>query len=62
MCEEMDRKFLTDAQANAVSEIEAKILEHLPTLSTAVNAAHHAMVARAPGRGSRGLFFMIQVL
>ena len=57
VCEEMDRKFLTDAQANAVSEIEAKNLEHLPTLSTAVNAAHHAMVARVPGRGSRGPVF-----
>ena len=57
VCEEMDRKFLSDAEANAVSEIEAKILEHLPTLSPAVNAAHHAMVARAPGRGSRGPVF-----
>ena len=57
VCEEMDRKFLTDPQANAVSEIEAKILGHLPTLSISVNAAHHTMVARVPGRGCRGLVF-----
>ena len=55
--EEMDLQFLTDAERDACNELEACIVKHLPTLSQKVNAAHHAMAARAPGPGSRGPVF-----
>ena len=56
--EEMDLKFLSQEQVDACNELEACIVKHLPTLSPQVNAAHHAMVARAPG--SRGPSFSHQ--
>ena len=46
--EEMDLEFLSEAERNACNELEACIVKHLPTLSVKVNAAHHAMAARAP--------------
>ena len=52
--EEMDLQFLSDEQKQACNEIEACIVKHLLTLSQQVNAAHHAMVARAPGHGAHG--------
>ena len=57
--EEMDLQFLSDEQKQACNEIEACIVKHLPTLSQKVTAAHHAMVARAPGHGARGPVFEI---
>ena len=55
--EELDLNFLSPQQVTACNELEAVIVKHLPTLSEKVNAAHHAMVARAPGKGTRGPVF-----
>ena len=55
--EEMDLQFISDEQKEACNELEAWIIKHLPTPSAQVNAAHHGMAARAPGRGTCGPFF-----